>query len=141
MFAGCLQVVRATLCGHNHALKISYRTAEASLGLQTEVEAHSRIWGALSERGHTPSPHLCLATFFVYSDVVVNGSSTLWVDGLAMPCVDGTLWHFWNRSSSSSAAFATGAAADSSVAGVKGALGPLTKPRDCLLYTSDAADE
>lgn len=107
-----LQVVRANLCGQNHALKVAYRTAEASLGLQTEVEAHSRIWATLAERGHMPSPHLCLASFVVYSDVVANGRSVFLIDGLAMPCVDGTLWDFWNHSSSESGALAAGAAAD-----------------------------
>jgi serine/threonine protein kinase len=104
-------VVRGNLSGHNHALKVAYRTAEASLGLQTEMEAHTRIWKALTERGHRPSPHLCLASFVVYSDVNVNGTNVLLIDGFAMPFVDGTLWDFWNVSPIDSSS--TGAAAES----------------------------
>jgi Protein tyrosine and serine/threonine kinase len=98
------------LCDRTIALKVSYRTAEASLGLQTEVEAHTRIWKALSDRGHMPSPHLCLASFVVYSDVSLKGESVPLIDGLAMPCVEGTLWDFWNLGASDSTPLAAGAA-------------------------------
>ena len=132
--------MRAHLGGQVHALKISYRTAEASLGLQTEVEAHTRIWAALSERGHTPSPHLCLASFLVYSDVDARGSNTLYVDGLAMPCVDGTLWDFWNSSSSDSTASVVAGGPDGQGAPAFAGLQSATKPADLAWMGLTLAD-
>ena len=93
-----LQVVRSRLHGTEFALKVPYRTAEGSWGLRAELEAHMHVWRMLAQHGHAPSQYLCLARFVVYSTQTVQGRTQRLVEGLAMPCMDGTLWDLWRGS-------------------------------------------
>eukprot|EP00892_Ulva_mutabilis_P003778 jgi/Ulvmu1/1772/UM118_0011.1 len=88
-------VVRSKLHGKHFALKVPYRTAEGSWGLRAELEAHMHVWRMLAEHGHEPSTYLCLARFVVFSTQTIQGRSQHLVEGLAMPCMDGTLWDLW----------------------------------------------
>lgn len=72
-----------------------YRTAEGSWGLRAELEAHIHVWRMLAAHGHSPSKYLCLASFAVYSTQAIQGRTVNLVEGLAMPCMDGTLWDLW----------------------------------------------
>lgn len=90
-----LQVVKSRLQGAEFALKVPYRTAEGSWGLRAELEAHMHVWRMLAEHGHAPSRYLCLARFIVFSTQTIQGRARNLVEGLAMPCMDGTLWDLW----------------------------------------------